>query len=233
MRRSTQDGGRSSGSGQRAFTLLELMVVVMLIALLSVVLLSGGGNLGRGAAVQSAEATLTNLVGAARLQAMATGSRVRLLVHHDTAARGRFRRVLALQEETPEGWATREVSPLPAGAYVVPHRSRLTAGLLANPESWRSREDGRLVGSSALSAATVSASIDAAEAERWEVVTFVPAGTVSSSGLLLVAAGRPKPASPVPAGEEPCVLDDPGAARGLQLSVYGLARPVPVEGLVR
>ena len=55
------------------FTLLELLVVVGLTAALSFVLIGGLGGGGKSAALQSAQATMANLVTAARVKAMATG----------------------------------------------------------------------------------------------------------------------------------------------------------------
>ncbi|MDB6114504.1 MAG: hypothetical protein JWQ62_1449, partial [Lacunisphaera sp.] len=73
--------GRTAG-----FTLLELLVVIGLIAGLSFVLISGLGGGGKSAALQSAQATLANLLMAARMKAMATGQPARVLVQIDPAS---------------------------------------------------------------------------------------------------------------------------------------------------
>jgi len=211
----------------RAFTLLELLVVVGLMAVFALVLADAVAGGGKAAALQAGQALVANLVTAARTQAMATGHRARLLVNADPSSGARFRRALALQEETAAGtWVSRTSCQLPNGIYLVPYSGRVTPGLLADSSVWIKLNGSGPLESSALSAAPLSVAVDVAGAETWEYVQFVPAGTVSGSGNLVLATGRPRPPGTWNAGESPVQLEGPDAVRGVVLSAYGLPRMI-------
>lgn len=214
---------RRSTSG---FTLIELLVVVGLIAGLTFFLVRGMSG-GKGAALQSAQATMANLVTAARTKAMASGCRVRILIHAKAENPQRFRRMLVLQKETSLGVNTWEtpmlVTSLPEGVYVIPYQSRLPAGFFAAPGEWMKVDSSETLHSSALSGSLVDQAVDNAATESWEVVQFTPAGTLSfGAGNLLLAAGRARPLGSFLLGESPVEATDPESLRGLVLSTYGL-----------
>lgn len=215
--------GRPRGAG---FTLLELLIVLGLVAALAALFITGLAGGGTAAALEAGQATLVNLLTTARNRSMATGRRCRVLVNHEVAAAG-FRRTLVLQEEAAAGeWTVRETFVLPEGVYVVPHRTRLPAGLMENAAAWRRFGQNEVLASSALSLAPVQAVVGGGEAQAWEYVQFVPAGTVGSSGDLVLGTGRVRAPGTFANGESPIVLDGPAAVRGVSLSVYGLVRPV-------
>jgi prepilin-type N-terminal cleavage/methylation domain-containing protein len=123
-------------SAPKAFTLLELLVVIGLIAVFSFFIAGGLSGGGKSAALQSAQAALANVVTAARTRATVTGCRVRVLINADVADPARFRRTIALQQEATlnsNSWnAPSFVTSLPEGVFVLPYRSRAPTGFFDN-----------------------------------------------------------------------------------------------------
>ncbi|MDI1320190.1 MAG: hypothetical protein PSW75_08360, partial [bacterium] len=134
-----------------------MLVVVGLIAALSFVLLGGLGGGGKSAALQSAQATMVNLVTAARVKAMATGQSARVLVHVDPSSPAqplRFMRYVALQVQVAGAWQLVTDAYLPDGVYVVPGNfATIPAGLFAatTNTTW-TKTDGSAMRSTALRA---------------------------------------------------------------------------------
>lgn len=226
-RRPAIHGDRDARS-HAAFTLLELLVVVGLIAAMSFLLLGGLAAGGRSAALQAGQATFSNLVVAARSRAVASSRSTRLLVQHDPQspiAAERYLRFMALEELRQGQWQTLQTISLPHGIHVLPHENRIPAGLLAEETAWR-KTDGKRLHSSALFRPLVSRPIDSPIAEQWAELVFSAHGTTATSGQIVVAAGRA--AQVRVAGDSPVVLDNAEMVRGVQLSVYGLA--VTIDG---
>lgn len=228
--------GRSGCESSSGFTLLELLIVAGLIAALSLGLFAGLQGTGRAAALQSAQATVANLVTAARLKAAASGRHCRVLVGHDPADTERYLRCLVLQQArqpgaNPAQWDSLQTVFLPAGAYVVPSTLNAPTGLVAEPASWRRVSDpgADLVSGVFQNQTLIHALEGDATASRWTGVCFTPNGTLASlaggpppRGLLVVAAGRPRAPGGFASGESPVQLTDPEAVRGLVLSAYGV-----------
>lgn len=213
---------------RRAFTLLELLVVVGLIAAMSFLLLGGLAGGSQSAALQAGQATLSNLVAAARSRAVASGRSTRLLVQHDAqspVAAERYLRFLALEELRQGEWRTLQTVSLPRGIHVVPHENHLPPGLLLDDAAWR-RTDGTRLHSSALFRPLVSRQVDTLAVEQWAELGFSAHGTTATAGQLVLAAGRTAQVSV--AGDPPVVLHSVEIVRGVQLSVYGLA--VTIDG---
>ena len=114
---------------RRAFTLIELMMVVGLIALLVTLLGLSLGDKG-GNSLASAQKMLGSLVGSARAQAAVTQAEARILVYGTQPPSGdaeKFLRMLrVVVAETPGATSTRWRSVgapvfLPRGVYVVPN----------------------------------------------------------------------------------------------------------------
>ena len=110
---------------RRAFTLLELLVVIGLIAGLSLGLFLGLQGGGQSASLQAGQATVANLVTSARLKAAATGRHCRLLVGNDPADAARYLSTLVLQlartpGANPGQWDSVQTVSLPAGIFVLP-----------------------------------------------------------------------------------------------------------------
>jgi prepilin-type N-terminal cleavage/methylation domain-containing protein len=219
--------------GSRAFTLLELLVVVGLIAALAVGMFSALSGGGQSASLQSAQATLANLVTAARTKASATGRKTRLLVSVEPSVPERYLRTLVLQlarepGASPANWDTIQAITLPAGVFVVP--AQLT-GLTANPESWkRSSDPGADLVSDLFAGQNLSHALEGdAAPQQWTGVAFTPNGTLAAltngpprSGAVVLALGRNKPPGTYDAGQLPVQLTSPDAVRGLVLSAYGV-----------
>jgi prepilin-type N-terminal cleavage/methylation domain-containing protein len=215
---------------QCGFTLLELLVVVGLIAALSFFLLSSLSGGGQSAALQTAQATLANLVSAARVKAFAGGGGARLLVNVDPASAAdpaRFLRYAAIQVQVAGVWQPAPVVDvyLPEGLYVVPGNfTSIPAGLFSagTATPW-TKSDGSALRSTALRAnQVISATINSLVAEQWVCVSFASAGTTAQSGDIILASGRRRQPGSFAEGESPVELENPETVRGLTLSTYGL-----------
>jgi len=216
-----------------AFTLLELLVVVGLIGGASFLLLGGLGGGDKSAALQSSQATVANLVTAARTQASSTGRKAHLLVNADPAQPGRYLRFVALQlarqpGASPANWDTVQSLFLPLGIYVVPGS---LDGLVSEPSAWKRGSDVSADLASDLFANQSLAYVfdgDTA-AQLWTGVAFTPNGTLAAlaggpppKGAWLIAVGQPRPPGSYAAGLPPVQLDEPARVRGLMLSAYGV-----------
>lgn len=123
-------------SRRNAFTLIELMVVVGLIALV----LAGMGTLlsnkgGSAHALGSASAGLSSLVSAARARAALTGNVTAVFVNNDPSNNatktGYLQQCFIAEKNTSGAWTrTDTVFNMPQGIYVVPQTapSPLTRG---------------------------------------------------------------------------------------------------------
>jgi prepilin-type N-terminal cleavage/methylation domain-containing protein len=226
----------------RGFTLLELLVVIGLIAGMSFFVLSGLTGGGATAALQSGQATLTNLITAARTKAPATGHKTRLLVNNDAGAPDRYLRLIVLQlarqaGSSPADWDTITTVSLPEGVFVVPASLSQTAGLVGNPGEWKKVSDpaADLVSDLFNNQVLVAPLEGDPSAQTWTGVAFTPNGTLATlgggqppKGALVIALGVRRPPGSYLAGESPVQLTNPQAVRGLQLSAYGV--PAQLEG---
>lgn len=208
-----------------AFTLLELLVVIGLMAGLSFFLIGGLAGGGRSAALQSGQATVINLLMVARTHAMASGNHTRVLVNHERLAAERYLRQLVLQESRNGNWHTLQLVALPAGVHVVPHQDQMPDDLFGAGAPWV-KADGSRLHSSCLSRVPVSLAVDTAMAEMWVELVFTPLGTTGTSGFLVLATGRTQPPGSAAATQSPIWLENQMAVRGLQLSAYGLSLPI-------
>jgi len=215
---------RSSRS--RAFTLLELLVVVGLISALALFVL-GALQPGRGAALQAGQAIVANLLVAARTKAVATNRPVRLLVNFEPTRDAppiRYLRYVVLQFQAASGWQSVADVFLPDGVYVVPGNGAVPTGFFGAMETAWTKPDGSLLRSTALRESNaVNEAIDGARVERWLAFPLSAMGTTASSGDLILAAGRPRSPAELAPGESPVELVDPEQVRGLTISQYGVA----------
>lgn len=219
-----------------AFTLLELLVVIGLIAGLSLLLLMGIGGGGKAAALQTAQATVSGLVTSARLKAAASGRHCRVLVAADPVDPERYLRFLALQQArqagpSPANWDTIQTTALPADALIVPASITTPAGLVRDPSRWKRTTDPA---ADIVSGVLLNQEIDYAlegdpVSRRWTGICFTPNGTLARlgnvggppRGLLVIAMGARRAPGTYGPGESPVTLQ-PDALRGLMLSAYGV-----------
>lgn len=213
---------------QRAFTLLELLVVIGLMAAFSLLLIGRWGNGGRAASLKSAQAMLANLVTVARTGALANGRPARILVQVDPMSPSdpqRYLRYVVVQLNTVGGWQTVTDAFLPDGIYVVPGNfSSLPGGLFATTVTvpWR-KADGTDLRSTALRSDQIFPdTINGILSEQWVgVVLSSNAGTLQSGDIIL-ATGRRKAPGSFPGSDAPVELENPADVRGLTLSSYGV-----------
>ena len=218
------------------FTLLELLVVIGLIAAMSSFLLGGLLGGGQTAALQSAQATVANLVTVTRIRAPATGRKTRLLVNVDPVVPERFLRHLVVQlarqpGASPADWDTVTEVQLPEGIYVMPASLTLAAGLVATPANWKRGSDpaADLVSDLFTNQAVSLLLPGDPVPQSWTGVAFTPNGTLAalasgppSRGALVVTTGVRRPPGSYLTGESPVQLLNPQAVRGLLLSAYGI-----------
>ena len=220
----------------RGFTLLELMVVVALIAGLAVFMIGriAGAGSAESASLRSAQATLANLLTAARTRAMASGRDVRILLHitpTGSLAADRYLRYLVLQTYDGANWTTVSEAFLPSGVYVVPRDPTAVTGLIPAVANWTRPSDGMTLRSTALRANTtsfpdaeVTVAINSTNAETWAAIKFTPAGTTINSSDMIVGSGRASPEN----ASSPVQFISPDAVRGVTISSYGV--PALING---
>lgn len=218
------------------FTLLELLVVVGLIAALAAFLLGGLTGGGKAAALSSGQATIVNLVTAARMQAAATGRKTRLLVNVEPGTPERFLRFIVWQKArqagaSPTDWDTLETVSLPPGCHVVPASLTLVAGLVENATDWkRPSNAAEDLNSDLFTGQMLVIALEGdAAAQTWTGVAFTPQGTLATlagglppNGAWLLASGAPRAPGSYAAGESPVRLHSPHIIRGVMLSAYGV-----------
>jgi type II secretory pathway pseudopilin PulG len=224
-------------SAQRSFTLLELLVVIGLIAGMTFLLFGGLTGGGRAMALQSAQATVTNLVTAARTKAPATNRKTRLLLNVDPSQPERYLRHLVLQVarqpgSSPMDWDTAQTATLPPETYIMPSA---LGGLVANAAEWKRVSDpsADLVSDVfANQAVTYTLEGDPA-AQIWTGVAFTPNHTLAAlgagpppKGTIVVVRGRLRPSGTYAEGQPPVELVNPQGVRGLVLSAYGVPAPL-------
>ena len=215
------------------FTLLELLVVIGLIAAMSFFLVSGLAGGGKSVALQSAQATVSNLVTAARTKAPATNRKTRLLVSVDTDSPERYLRFVVLQlarqpGSSPADWDTIQSVTLPAGAYVVPGS---LAGLVADASLWKRVSDpAEDLASDLFKNQSLTHAIEGDTTARlWTGVAFTPNGTLAAlvggpppKGSVVISLGQARPPGTYQAGDPPIQLVGAQMVRGLVLSAYGV-----------
>ena len=184
--------------------------MVGLVALLSVWALPALVGTSQSAALQSAQATLANLVAVTRTKALASGGSARLLVNIDPAsplAEGRYLRYLVMQVQNGAGWETAGDAWLPDGVCLVPRDPTAPPNLLAPGAPWTRPSDSSSLRSTAqraagpgFSDAEVTLAINSGNVELWAAIKFTAIGTTANSGDLVVASCRALPPGGFAAG---------------------------------
>ncbi len=230
------EAGRGFHGVRSAFTLLEMLVVISVIAGLSGFLLVGLGGRGSSAALEAGQATVVNLITSARLKAVSTGRHCRVLVAADPAAGEGYLRELVLQVArqpgaNPAEWATVQVVSLPPGVYVVPASLGSTPGLVAEPAHWRRVSDpGEDLVSGVFRNQTVLAALEGeGNVRAWTGVCYTSNGTLAPlaagpppRGMLILANGAGREAGSRAPGDPPVRLFNPDGVRGVVLGAYGI-----------
>jgi len=192
-----------------AFTLIEVIVVVGLIALLAggLGLAFRGGE--RAVALQTGQRTLAGLAAAARGQAAVSGRNAGLLVVSDLGSPGDHLRRLVVAARSPvdgawipiDAWIT-----LPVGVALLPPVTP-TGALVGVDDDW-----------SGLRSHAFTTATESCDGIPCHVLSFTPRGTVAGLGGALILA----PVTGLPPGAgAPHRYEQPEAVRGLLVSSYG------------
>lgn len=215
-----------SGTRQasRAFSLLELLVVVGMIATLALVAASAFSAGGKSAALSTAQVNLSNLIITARTRAVATGHSVRIALHSDVTSTERYFRYLVLQELDPVTnlWGSRSDLTLPVGVYVLPQQAKTLPGMLVSDALWKKADGTTVLHSSVFSDAVFTAQINSDHAENWDALTYNSRGISTNSGFIVLATGAVRAPGSYGAAESPVQLLNQDNVRGIQISTYGM-----------
>jgi prepilin-type N-terminal cleavage/methylation domain-containing protein len=215
----------------RAFTLMELLIVIGLIAVLAAAFTGALAGSSRSVALESAQASLANFVSAARSRAVASGRPVRVLVRNQPDRQDYRRlfvllqlRTLGADENVASNWEVVSTLELPAGIFLLPDVNQMPANLLANPPTWVGGS-GAIMRSSLLFNVTFGFNFDG-QTEQWEYFGFTEYGTnADTNGDLILATGQTLAPDLTQSGAR-VELSNPDAVRGLTMSIYGVARLV-------
>lgn len=219
--------GVAKATGHHAFTLLELLVVVTLVAGIAGLVLGKLSGGAQAAALASAQASVANLIAAARTRAIASGQSVRVLVQIDLSTAEsplRFLRQLAIAVSTEGEWHPVTSISLPDGVCVVPGLSSSPAGLFpsSTTPAWTCG-DGSPLRSTVFQTGNVClATIESATAEQYAYFSIAAAGTTAQAGQLVLGITHVRTAGSDRSGESPVEFVSADAVRGLKVSQYGV-----------
>lgn len=208
----------------RAFTLLEMLIVVGLVAVFSTIILSSLLGLSKAAALQAAQSSLSSFVTGTRAHAVSSGRGARLCLNVDPTAPDRFLRYWVVQVKAGTIWQTTADSYMPANVYVVPGAfSALPAGLFSTASTWLKSDNNTPLRSSALRDDKIfTDTINETTAQKWVAIDLSATGGTAQSGDLILVTGIVRAAGSFASGDSPVELREASAARGLTLSSYGV-----------
>jgi prepilin-type N-terminal cleavage/methylation domain-containing protein len=220
---------RSPSTQHAAFTLIEVLMVLVIIGSFAVLVFGGLRGASNAAALRSAQATVGGLITVARTHAVSSGKPTRIIINIDpitTSSASRFLRYIAVQTQGATGWLTITQVALPGDVFVVPGDfATLPTGLFASdPGGWVHVDGSTLLRSSALRSAQISTEpVDSDTAQRWVSIAFSGTGTTAQSGDLILAEGRNRAPGSFILGQAPVELINRDHVCGLTLSAYGVA----------
>ena len=212
------------GDPKSAFTLVELLTVIGVVAIFAGVVLFPLRGGDRSEARDAAVSTLSSLVAAARGIAALKGVNGALFVGDDTSSPDRYRRyVVVCVEDTSTGkWEPVDAGVmLPVGIYILTKSNPLPTdgpGLYKNPGDLWTRPSGGELRSTALATNTTQ-TVNSDIPEAWSYVAFTPRGTLATgtAGDIVVAGGRPESGG----AQAAILVDGPDNVGGMSISAYG------------
>ncbi|WP_438483093.1 pilus assembly FimT family protein [Oleiharenicola lentus] len=216
----------SPRSSRRGFTLMELLVVIGVIAGLTFFLVRGV-NQGKGAALQSGQALISNLLIAARTQAVSSGQGARILIQNDPTsvdASRRYLRYVVLQVSDGTNWITVSDAYLPDGVAVLPRDLTNPSNLVNSEKLWTRPSDGAALRSTSLrTTSEYTLAVNSNTAEQWTAVAISASGATGNSGDLILGSVKMFPPDATVAGMSPIQFEDPETVRGVSIGTYGVA----------
>lgn len=213
----------AAGRGVRAFTLLELLAVVGLMAAVVAVGVAGLRGGGTGVARDAAVLLLASRVAEVRQLATSRGEAARLLVHADPAQPERYLRLVVVAvPDGGGGWRPNDGgSILPDGQVVLPPQALTATGpgaVLREGEDWSRPSGGMLRSTGLRSYAALGGGPPVLGTAGWLVVHFSATGGTLAGDLVVAAGRRQDETVPVTV-----VCERPDNVAGLALSAYGVA----------
>ena len=210
-------------SGDRAFTLIELMVVIGLIAVLAAGVGIAMKNKNPGSGLRSAQSTLVSLLSSARGQAALNQLDSMILVQADPSNVNYLRSVKVVVRTASGSTSFQEVGSeviLPDGVYVVPPSPSATG------VTFKSTSANRL--SQFVVSGTINGSTIGLTGTYYQSLYLTSLGGVGKDGgsattQVQVKGGRMLVTSGTQTAASAWTLDNDSAIRGFSVSKYGVA----------
>lgn len=202
------DGGGMNRRKEHAFTLIELLAVIGMMAVIMGVLSFSFRGGGQAVGLQNAQAMCSSMVSAARGKAALTGRDARLILVSEATSTTDYLRRLAVQHQDESGnWLPPDQSIfLPKGVCVVPPGTVP----VVDEVSWGTAEQSSFTGPNL----STSVTVDGTPVSCW-YISFTSRGTVAGSGIQIVL-------STVRFDAVGFAFDNPSNMRGLKVSSYGV-----------
>ena len=212
-------------SGDRAFTLIELMVVIGLIAVLAAGVGIAMKNKNPGSGLRSAQSTLVSLLSSARGQSALNQVDAMILVQADPSNINYLRSVKVVVRTTSGLPNFQEVGSeviLPEGVYVVPPSTSATGVTLKSTSASRLSQ---FVVSGTIDGSTIG--LSGTYYQSLYLTSLGGVATVGNSGAastqVVVKGGRMLVSAGTQTAASAWTLDNDSAIRGFSVSKYGVA----------
>lgn len=196
----------SKRTNRRAFSLIELLVVIGIITLMAGLIGTALTTSGGATSVKASQRVLAGLVQSARTQALLKQQKVRLLIHADESDPSRYRRYAGLvYGSDTDGWiAVNDGTLLPSGAYFAIDTENSTFTSNSTISLQYPRREAKMVGTG----------------DSYYYVEFNADGTVVTSPAPIIAVQAASLTGPATPGNIP-LENDPNAIAAVVIHKLG------------